>query len=132
MALETDGRRFHGNPLCDAAHTANRRVNATKPPEELSLIGGWDHFLWARICRDDDEPEGIYRGEYVDRISRYTGTFRYVHPQGKNIPERIFKNFHMALIESEGGRFHQNSPNIPIDYFYMTPTHPKNIRWADY
>ena len=100
-------------------------------PTELLLIGGVDHFSWARVCHDDAEPEGIYRGAYIDGALRYSGTFRYVHPEGKSAPERLFEDFHMALIENQAIRFHQNFLEPPIEYFYMIPTHPENIQRAE-
>lgn len=74
-----------------------------KIPQDLYRIGGDMLFGWIKICREDSDPEGILRGEYIDGEKRYKGKFRYFHPEGKPIPENLFSDHYLSNFASSKG-----------------------------
>ncbi len=100
-------------------------------PDYLILIGGVDWPAWAFICKKTGDPIGIFRGEYRDALRLYQGKFRYVHPKGKPMPQRIFDSYFMGYLDSHMGRegiFFQELAEPPVDYFYMEIVEPDLIR----
>lgn len=96
-------------------------------PDGLLLIGGIDDLSWAKICRDDDDPEGIFRGEIIDWGMHYIGRFRYEHPEGRPLPKNIFREYRMSSLSGHEIIFRQDSPP-PVDYFSLIAIDPDGYR----
>ncbi len=90
-------------------------------PENLLLIGGYDHFSWAYICRDNSDEPGIYRGEILDSNVSYQGRFRYDHPKGKKISKYVFEDYEMTFLEYDKVVFIQANTSPPVDFFRLIP-----------
>ena len=104
-----------------------------KIPSHLFQIGGSMLYGWIKMCRDDRDPEGIFRGEYVDRGKRYTGKFRYVPPEGKPIPEDLFSAYILSsFADSSVNVRPRNRETRPINYFYLEPVNPEDIEFWVY
>lgn len=98
-------------------------------PEDLLLVGGVDGFGWARICRDENDPPGIFHGEYRDHSQLYQGLFRYRHPDGAPMPEEIFQNYYISHYSpGEGVEVVSYFPDrTPVNYFFLEPVNPRRI-----
>lgn len=96
-------------------------------PVGLLMIGGTDHVSWAKICRDDSDPEGIFRGEVLDHGKHYIGRFRYEHREGRPLPENVFRNYYMSSLSGADVDFRQNAPS-PRDFFRLIAIDPHGYR----
>lgn len=96
-------------------------------PEGLLMIGGIDHVSWAKICRDDSDPEGIFRGEVLDHGVHYIGRFRYEHREGKPLPENVFRDYYMASLSHADVGFSQDG-RPPVDFFRLIAIDPDGYR----
>lgn len=101
-------------------------------PNDLLLVGGVDGFGWARVCRDDDAPPGIFYGEYRDRSQFYRGLFRYSHPEGAPMPENIYRDYYMSHYSpGEGVEVVPFLPDVaPIRGFFLVPISPHGMRYS--
>ena len=96
-------------------------------PDHLIQIGGIDWKGWAFICRDTHDSLGIFRGEYRDAAISYQGMFRYKHPEGKSMPNRLFDTYFMSHMRREGIVFREL--RLPRkDFFYMEIVNPELVR----
>ena len=96
-------------------------------PRHLLIIGGIDHISWARVCRHDNDPEGIFRGEVLDHGVHYIGQFRYDHREGKPLPYNVFRYYRMASLSGADVLFRQDA-SPPVDYFYLRAIDPDGFR----
>ena len=120
-----------GFPVADEKGDVEKAWNE-KIPDDFHRTGGSMLYGWIKMCRDDRDPEGIFRGEYVDKEKRYTGKFRYVHPEGKPIPEDLFSAYSLSNFASSSVDVRPlNRDRRPINYFYLEPVNPEDIeRWV--
>ena len=99
-------------------------------PDHLIQIGGIDWKGWASICKNEEDPSGIFFGEYRDAALFYKGIFRYSHPEKTPVPNEIFSDYYMSHYEGGRGILFREIKHPQSDYFYMEIVNPEAIRHA--
>ena len=125
---------LEGVPIADEKGDVERIWN-TKIPDDFFRIGGDMLYGWIKMCRHDNDPEGVFRGEYIDKLKWYKGFFRYKHPEGKQIPKNVFSDYYLSHFSSESkgvGVYSITKGKPPVEYFYLQITNPEDIkRWDE-
>jgi hypothetical protein len=96
-------------------------------PGQLGRIGGVDEWGWAQIYCDNADPPGVFRGEYRNWRLRHKGQFRYVHRNGKPLPQGLFSRDAMLHVADTSLVFHVIAHPPPIDHVELVPIDPSCV-----
>jgi len=100
-------------------------------PDHLIQIGGIDWKGWASICRNEQDPEGIFRGEYRDAKILYKGQFKYIHPENRPLPEDVFDYYYMSHYKNGKGILFREIKKPGKEFFYMSPINFHKVQLAN-
>ncbi len=95
-------------------------------PDDFIQIGGIDWFGWAKICRDNADDPGIFRGEYRDAKQRCDGPWRIVDPQDRALPDNILERYQLSHFSNNRLTL-SNFTGAPDDFIYLEPVIRANI-----